>query len=330
MPYSLDWLFARLKKPELLLFQNHRVTSRDLPLLSKRRIDRYRSFWATCPTEVQNGGACTFSRKSLPVALDSTLLRARPHQFCSHNYTPVVPLPSHPIFNNPGRLVVSDHEHFVLINLYLPPCGREGHRVLSRARLQREIYDYCLKLQEAGRQVLLVGDFGIPPQQIDVQGLLANPPAHLPHDREWLQALQKIGMVDCFRAHHPTQQSFSTSSRFVYPSHLTTEVDMRTTLAFSSLAFFTESIPECYYLDFSDLRFPDPRLTARSPSHPVQKGPVEGSAPVKGKGEPRLIKSPVYSHLSASHFPLVVSLAVSRLPSLLPDMDGVHLDDQVE
>ena len=106
MPYSLPWLFTRMKKPELFVFQNNKITSSTFVNLKKSRIDRYRSFWGTSSVAEQNGGVCTFSRKSVPVALDVTVLEPKKHFYCSHNYNHVVPFSGHQIFNIYGENIV--------------------------------------------------------------------------------------------------------------------------------------------------------------------------------------------------------------------------------
>lgn len=331
MPFSLSWLIARLKKPDLFLFQNHKVTSRAWERLTAPRLPRYRSFWATCSVGEQAGGVCTYSRKAFPVALDTQHTQTTAHYACSHLYTPVVPLPGHALFQQPGRVVVSDHGAFVLLHVYLPPPPpRHGQRLLARQRLQAHITEYCQALRARGREVLLVGDLSFPPDcQADVDAPPETSssmpwPAHVKHDQAWLRALQtQEGLVDCYRALHPDERSFSTSSRFVLPS-LPQDVDLRTSVALSSPRFFEGHVAECFYVDFSALRYPDPRVTrssrkSSSSSSSLPEGKKEGHGGEEGGQLASL--TPVYRYLHAAHFPLVLSLTVPPLARPLPSMD---------
>lgn len=103
-PFSLPWLFSILKKPDLFLFQNTKITSDSFELLKKQRLERYRSIWATCSVDEQMGGVCTYSKKAFPMALDTvdSSQVERKHYPCSHNYVPIIPYSNHPLFNITG------------------------------------------------------------------------------------------------------------------------------------------------------------------------------------------------------------------------------------
>mmetsp|Transcript_18664 Transcript_18664/g.75028 ORF Transcript_18664/g.75028 Transcript_18664/m.75028 type:complete len:358 (-) Transcript_18664:2610-3683(-) len=110
-----------------------------------------------------------------------------------------------------GRVMVTDHGPFLLINVYVPSTGsleRFDFKLRFCLALQRRIE----AMRAAGRKVVLVGDLNIsylkidhcaPEKEVrDVTGWYTHPARH------WLRSMLRVGgghLEDAFRVLHPTE-----------------------------------------------------------------------------------------------------------------------------
>src|SRR5689334_14291384 len=67
-----------------------------------------------------------------------------------------------------GRLMLTDHGDFILLNMYFPNGGRGGDRLVFKHRFQTVVELYCLDMVKQGRHVVMVGDFNIAHTDLDV------------------------------------------------------------------------------------------------------------------------------------------------------------------
>ncbi|XP_078442841.1 endonuclease/exonuclease/phosphatase family protein isoform X1 [Wolffia australiana] len=111
-----------------------------------------------------------------------------------------------------GRCMITDHGHFVLINIYGP---RADENDLERVRYKDLFFKILQRKWESllgqGKRVCVVGDFNIAPAAIDCcdprPGFEDNP------FRKWLKSLLKEfggSFVDVFRALHPEREGAYT------------------------------------------------------------------------------------------------------------------------
>ncbi|EPS60044.1 hypothetical protein M569_14760, partial [Genlisea aurea] len=111
-----------------------------------------------------------------------------------------------------GRCVMTDHRHFVLINVYGP---RAGHDDLERVQFKRCFFYILQKrwesLLDQGRRVIVVGDLNIAPSAIDRCD--AAPDFEKNEFRVWFRSLlMKNGgsFFDAFREKHPDRREAYT------------------------------------------------------------------------------------------------------------------------
>jgi len=299
------------------LFQNTRITNEDFLKFPKTRIDFYRSFWATSSVSEQFGGVATYSRKSVPVALDLT---SQPKKFyhCSHNYQPVCPLPNHPIYSILGRTMITDHDEFVLVNLFFPPHFQQGHKQMARYRLQQQLYDFTKQLLAAKRNVVLAGDFNFPPEERDMSNPSAARYTLFENDRQWFQAMKELGFRDCYRSLHPGAQYYSTTSKFIFPN--IAETDMRTSLVLANREFMEKHVRDCFYLDFRTLKYPDPSSRIKITKNENKDSTQETES--KGRKEKQKIRN-VTRTMEFSHQPIVLVTDIEPLESPIPSQQSL-------
>ena len=104
-----------------------------------------------------------------------------------------------------GRLVMTEFEDFVLVNVYIPNGGRGEDRIKFKLDYYDEMLDMLEKLRKAGKNVVVCGDFNTAHNPIDLARPRENEKntGFLPVERAWLDKFTKAGWVDVFRHLHP-------------------------------------------------------------------------------------------------------------------------------
>ncbi|MCR4316390.1 MAG: exodeoxyribonuclease III [Planctomycetes bacterium] len=103
--------------------------------------------------------------------------------------------------NSEGRLIISDHEDFILYSTYFPNSGPTNDRLPYKLKFCDAVVKLMEKDRKAGRKVVLTGDINVAHTEID----LANPKTNtnnagfLPEEREWVTKTLAKGYVDIFR-----------------------------------------------------------------------------------------------------------------------------------
>jgi exodeoxyribonuclease-3 len=116
-----------------------------------------------------------------------------------------------PRFDSEGRILVTKHPGFILLNAYFP----SGRRSLERVQYKLDFYDellaFCTKLRAEGHRLIVCGDLNTAHQPID----LARPNQNkrtsgfLPEEREALSTWLAHGFVDIFRHLYPDTEAYT-------------------------------------------------------------------------------------------------------------------------
>ena len=99
--------------------------------------------------------------------------------------------------------------HYTAASLYLPKgvTGTERQERKDRflARFARYLDDAWRRVRDAGREMVVCGDWNLAPAEADVRNWRNNRTnsGFLPHEREWWADLTGCGWVDVVRAVHP-------------------------------------------------------------------------------------------------------------------------------
>lgn len=108
-------------------------------------------------------------------------------------------------YEKEGRIVVTEHPHFLLYNIYFPNggSGEERHQ-FKQVFLGRLLQHLKKKLAE-GKEIIVVGDYNIAHAPIDIYDpvRLAKESGFLPEERAWMDQFFEAGFIDTFRHFHP-------------------------------------------------------------------------------------------------------------------------------
>jgi exodeoxyribonuclease-3 len=114
-------------------------------------------------------------------------------------------------FDSEGRVLVSEFEPFVFFNIYFPNGGRGPEWVLHKLAFYRRFLKVARGYMDAGRPVIVTGDFNTAYAEID----LARPKENakhsgfMPEERIGLGEFFETGLIDTFRHLHPTTVKYS-------------------------------------------------------------------------------------------------------------------------
>lgn len=108
-------------------------------------------------------------------------------------------------FDSEGRFVVTDHGDFLLYNVYFPNGGSGPERHDFKQEFLKKFTKHLSKKIEEGREVILVGDYNVAHQKIDVHDpvRLSKESGFLPEERKWFSDFLDIGFIDGFRFFYP-------------------------------------------------------------------------------------------------------------------------------
>jgi len=116
-----------------------------------------------------------------------------------------------PDFDTEGRVLITEHPGFTLVNAYFPN-GRRGH---ERVAYKIEFYDallaHCTALRAQGHRLIVCGDLNTAHQPIDLARPKQNQKTSgfLPEERQALTRWLDEGFVDVFRHSHPDAREYT-------------------------------------------------------------------------------------------------------------------------
>lgn len=111
------------------------------------------------------------------------------------------------LYDREGRVIITDHGDFVLFNIYFPNGQRDLNRVPFKLDFYREVLARMNAYRDAGRHVIVGGDWNTCHQPIDLKNAKANEKntGFLPEERAMIDHYMDHGYVDTFRVQYPEQ-----------------------------------------------------------------------------------------------------------------------------
>jgi exodeoxyribonuclease-3 len=100
---------------------------------------------------------------------------------------------------------------FTLVNAYFP-SGQRGHeRVAYKLEFYGALLEICDRLQAAGEQLVIGGDFNTAHNEIDLRYPKQNrkTSGFLPEERAWVDRYLAHGFVDAYRALYPERVQYT-------------------------------------------------------------------------------------------------------------------------
>jgi exodeoxyribonuclease-3 len=109
-----------------------------------------------------------------------------------------------------GRNLRADFENLSIMSLYLP-SGTNPDRLSYKFQFMDEFQTYINELKKEVPNLIIVGDYNICHEAIDIHDPIRNATVSgfLPEERAWLDAFMKSGFVDSFRHFNKEPHQYS-------------------------------------------------------------------------------------------------------------------------
>ncbi len=181
-----DWLAA--DQPDILCLQETRIHPDQLTKAMLAPAG-YQAFWHSAERKGYSGVATLCRKKPLRVqeGMDQ------------------------PLFDAEGRVLITQHPGFTLVNAYFPSGRRGQERVSYKIDFYEALLAHCSNLGVQGHRLVVCGDYNTAHQPIDLARPKQNEKTSgfLPEEREALSRWLEHGFVDVFRLLHPHAEEYT-------------------------------------------------------------------------------------------------------------------------
>lgn len=182
-----QWLEA--SRPDVLCLQEIKATPDQVPLEVFENMG-YTSYWHPAEKKGYSGTAIFSKLPAQEVILHSGMEE----------------------YDREGRILIAEYPQLRLMNVYMPSGSsgeeRQDFKFIFMERFYKYIQDM---LQRSSKPMVIVGDFNICHQPIDIHNPVSNAKSSgfLPEERAWLQTLFELGFIDTFRHLHPEPHQYT-------------------------------------------------------------------------------------------------------------------------
>ncbi len=116
-----------------------------------------------------------------------------------------------PHYDHEGRVIRADYADFSLMNVYMPSGTSGDERQAFKMQWLDEFYDYAHQVAREVGQLIIVGDFNIAHEEIDIHNPKGNKnnSGFLPEERAWVTKFLNSGFIDSYRYLNPGDQRYS-------------------------------------------------------------------------------------------------------------------------
>jgi exodeoxyribonuclease III len=114
-------------------------------------------------------------------------------------------------YDREGRILRTDLGDLTLLNCYFPSGTTGDVRQAVKMRFLEEFMVYAEDLKKSRPNLIVLGDYNIAHQEIDIHDPKGNKNSSgfLPEERDWMTQWFEAGYVDTFRTLHPHKQEYS-------------------------------------------------------------------------------------------------------------------------
>jgi exodeoxyribonuclease III len=116
-----------------------------------------------------------------------------------------------PEFDNEGRIIEMTFDDFIFFNVYFPNGQMNETRLQYKLDFYAAFFAYTDALKDAGKSLVITGDFNIAHNEIDLKnpGPNAKRSGFLRIERDWMDSIMENGYVDTFRHLYPDSIKYS-------------------------------------------------------------------------------------------------------------------------
>lgn len=131
--------------------------------------------------------------------------------YCKHKANEVIDGCGVNWIDQEGRIQTLIFNAYVLVNVYMPSGSNDEKRQELKFDFLNHFYDWIVELQKRKLPILIVGDFNICHQAMDIHQpkMSKKTPGFTLEEQSWVTKLLELGFVDGFRSLHPDKQCFS-------------------------------------------------------------------------------------------------------------------------
>jgi len=114
-------------------------------------------------------------------------------------------------FDIEGRLLQTDFDDFILINVYWPNGGMSDERLQYKLDFYDAFLDYTNNLRDEGKNLVICGDLNTAHKEIDIARPKENEKVSgfMPIEREWIDKFLANGYVDTFRMFNDKPEQYT-------------------------------------------------------------------------------------------------------------------------
>jgi exodeoxyribonuclease-3 len=155
-----------------------------------RKVADYTSYWSYATVKKGYSGVATYTRLT-PKDVGYGIGKSR--------------------YDSEGRIVELVYDDFTLFNVYFPNGQMSEERLNYKLDFYKQFFKYADKLKDAGRSLIICGDYNTAHNEMDLKNPKANEntSGFLRVERDWLDKLVANGYVDTFRHYHPDTVKYS-------------------------------------------------------------------------------------------------------------------------
>jgi exodeoxyribonuclease-3 len=125
-----------------------------------------------------------------------------------------------PHYDDEGRVLQLDFGDVTLVNTYFPSGSSGEIRQAVKMKFLDEYFDYYTELKSRRQKLIIVGDYNICHEAIDIHNPKGNAKnsGFLPEERAWMSKFFNSGMIDTFRhmnkdPHHYSWWTYRAGAR---------------------------------------------------------------------------------------------------------------------
>lgn len=182
------WEWLQIENPDIICLQEVKALRSDVPLLELEALG-YRHQWFSAEKKGYSGVA-TFSKKEPSRVVTGCGI---------------------PEYDREGRILRTDFGDWTLLNCYFPSGTTGDERQDFKMGFLDRFFRYVDALKQERPRLIVVGDYNIAHQEIDIHNPKGNrnTSGFLPEERAWMSKWFESGFTDAFRYKNPNLTEYS-------------------------------------------------------------------------------------------------------------------------